>query len=78
MTDGLPSPYHTPEPSKATAEVDFQAGPVRLRARADISPQGLVAIGALVSSILLSSAVIVWVSTSVARRRPMTHILKRG
>lgn len=67
MTDGLPSPHHPLDTSKATAEIDLQAGPIRLRARAAIDPQGLVAIGALVSGILLSSAVIVW-AAAFARR----------
>jgi hypothetical protein len=68
MTDGLPSPYQRGEPAEATAGIDFQVGPVRLRARAAISPEGLIAVGALVSSILLSSAVIVWASAAVRRR----------
>lgn len=72
MTDGLPSPYQIAEPSKATAEIDLQVGPVRLRARAAISPEGLVAVGALVSGILLSSAVIVWAAAGGARRPPKT------
>jgi hypothetical protein len=43
---------------------------VRLRAEVDVTPAGLMAIGALTSAILLSSAVIVAVSTR--------HLPKRG
>lgn len=59
------------------AELRLRAGPVRLRVAARLSPAGLLAIGGLVSSILLSTAALVWVSTSVARRHPVVTALRR-
>ena len=42
-----------------------------------VTPSGLLAIGGLVSSILLSTAVLVQTATSVPRQRPMAWALKR-
>jgi hypothetical protein len=55
------------------AAVTVAAGPAEVKAR--LSPAGAVAIGALVSAILLSSAAIVWVSLSPARRHPLLTAL---
>lgn len=41
----------------------------RLSAKVKVSPQGLLAVGGLVSSILLSTAALVWVAATPARRR---------
>ena len=59
-----------------TADLDFTAGPVKLSAKVRVTPAGLLAIGGLVSGILLSTAVVVWVSTSVARRHPVATRLR--
>ena len=71
MTDLPANPAST---ELQTAELDFKAGPVSLQARVRVTPMGLAAIGGLVSSILLSSAVIVWTATSVARRHPIAAL----
>jgi hypothetical protein len=63
------APAHRPPIN--TALVTLRAGPVRLGAKTRISNGGLLAIGGLVSSILLSTAAVVWVSTSVARQHPL-------
>lgn len=61
-----------------TAAVALRAGPVRVRARASLSEKGIIAIGGLVSSILLSTSVLVWVATTPVRRRPLATRLGRG
>jgi hypothetical protein len=48
-----------------SAVAEFVAGPIRMTARASATPAGLVAMGAMASSILLATAVLVW----AARRR---------
>lgn len=59
-----------------TALIDLTGGPVRLRAEVRVTPRGLFAISALVSSILLSTAAVVWTATSVARRHPLATRIK--
>lgn len=54
-----------------SAEIELSFKPPRLHARVAVTTSGLLAIGGLVSSILLSTAALVWVSTSVARRHPL-------
>lgn len=54
-----------------SAEVELSLNPPRFTVRVQTTPSGLLAIGGLVSSILLSTGVLVWVSTSVARRHPL-------
>ena len=53
------------------AEVELHAGPVRFSARISVTAEGLLAIGALVSGVLLSTAAIVWASTAMAREHPL-------
>jgi hypothetical protein len=53
------------EGERQTALAEFEAGPIRARAEVSVTPAGVLAIGALLSGILLSSAAIVW----AARRR---------
>jgi len=61
-----------------SAALIVRAGKVRIASRIKLSNGGLLAVGALVSSILASTAVLVWVSTSVARRHPVaTGLLHR-
>ncbi|MBI1684476.1 hypothetical protein [Caulobacter hibisci] len=52
-----------------TALAEFEAGPVRYRAEVRVTPAGILAVGALMSGILLSSAAIVWAAKSAARLR---------
>ncbi|WP_299010948.1 hypothetical protein [uncultured Caulobacter sp.] len=54
-----------PEDDRQTAVTEFEAGPIRARAEVSVTPAGLLALGAMISGILLSSAAIVW----AARRR---------
>lgn len=49
---------HGPE----TAVAEFEAGPLRYRAEVRVTPAGILAVGALLSGVLLSTAVIVWAS----------------
>jgi len=69
------SPHATEAPDQNSAVLSLRAGKVRLGVRVKVTPRGLVAIGGLVSSILLSTAAVVWVSTSVARRHPVASSL---
>lgn len=64
-------------PGRQSADLRLRAGPARLRVRVDVTPAGLVAIGGLVSSILLSTAVLVWSATAVPRRHPVASALRR-
>ncbi|MEH3041379.1 MAG: hypothetical protein PGN21_15125 [Sphingomonas paucimobilis] len=65
----MPHALHEPQ----SAELTLRAGrKLRVRAAVDVTPAGLLSIGALVSSILLSSAAIV-----VAARLPVRDREKR-
>ncbi|PIB95886.1 hypothetical protein [Caulobacter sp. X] len=54
-----------PDDPRQTAIAEFEAGPVRARAEVSVTPAGVLAIGALITGLLLSTAAIVW----AARRR---------
>ncbi|MAK83366.1 hypothetical protein [Phenylobacterium sp.] len=58
-----------------TAAASFRVGDARFVAKVKVTPAGLLAIGALVSGTLLSTSVLVWTATSVARRRPLTSAI---
>lgn len=58
-----------------TAAASFRLGEARFTAKVKVTPAGLLAIGALVSGILLSTSVLVWTATSVARRRPLASAI---
>lgn len=58
-----------------TAAVSLRMGEARFVAKVKVTPAGLLAIGALVSGILLSTSVLVWTATSVARRRPLASAI---
>ena len=60
-----------------TAAASLKAGNVKLAAKVKITNVGLLAIGGLVSSILLSTTALVWVSMAVARRHPVSSGLLR-
>ena len=72
MTDAAPAP--TPDQN---ARLDLRAGPVSLKLEVRVTPAGLLAIGGLVSGILLSTAVLVWSATAVPRRHPIAARLGR-
>ena len=65
----MPSPLHEPQSARLTLRAGRK---LRLRAGVSVTPAGLLSIGALVSSILLSSAAIV-----VAARLPVRDREKR-
>jgi hypothetical protein len=58
-----------------TAAVSLRVRDTRFTAKVKVTPTGLLAIGALVSGILLSTSVLVWTATNVARRRPLTSAI---
>lgn len=60
-----------------TAVVVARAGPVRVSAKVRVSELGILAIGGLVSGILLSTSALVWVATTPARRHPVATGLGR-
>lgn len=70
MTDLKPAKPHG-------AAVALTAGPIRLTAKIRISTAGIVAVAGLVSSILLSTTALVWVSTTPVRRHPIRTRLAR-
>ncbi len=60
-----------PTDDRQHSEILIEAGKtVRLRVAADLSPAGLLAVGALVSGILLSTAVLVTAAGKAAARQP--------
>jgi hypothetical protein len=72
MADPVPA---ASEPQKARLKLN--AGPASLTLHVRVTPTGLLAIGGLVSGILLSTAVLVWSATSVPRRHPIASRLGR-
>jgi hypothetical protein len=80
MTDDAPASPASPQaPPNAPqhARLDLQAGPVSLAMEVRVTPGGLLAIGGLVSGILLSTAVLVWSATAAPRRHPLAWNLGR-
>jgi hypothetical protein len=65
------------ETNQHEGELEVTAGPVRLHVAVRISTGGLLAVGAMVSGIILSVAPLVWVATSVARERPIASRVGR-
>ena len=63
--------YDDPLPDRdpQTAIAEFKAGPFSARAEVRFTPIGVLAIGALMTGMLLSTALVVWASTSVGRAR---------
>ena len=55
----------------------LKAGKASMAARVEVSTPGLLAIGVLVSGILVSTTGLVWVATSVARDHPVLTALRR-
>ncbi|RRS03760.1 hypothetical protein EIP75_14355 [Aquabacterium soli] len=60
-----------------TAEIAAGAGKASMQVKARVTPSGLLAIGGLVSGILLSVTALVWASTSVKRKHPIASALGR-
>lgn len=59
------------------AVLKVRVGKAALTSKVEMTTPGLIAVGALVSSILVSTAGLVWVATSVARDRPVLTALRR-
>ncbi|HEX8470291.1 MAG TPA: hypothetical protein VF633_04195 [Brevundimonas sp.] len=57
------------QPGSNRAVFKLKAGKVSMAGKLEVSTAGLFAIGVMVSSILGSAAGVVWVATSVARKR---------
>lgn len=57
------------------ATLEARAGPVQVRARINRTPKVLAAVGLMVGGILLTTAALVWVATTPARRRPFATAL---
>lgn len=64
-------------PARNRAVMRLKAGKVSAVLKVEVTTGGLVAIGGLVSGILLSTAGIVWVATAVARDHPLVTALRR-
>ncbi len=62
-------------PEGATEALEVRADRRGVRARLAQSPKGLLAVGALVTGVLLSTAAIVWVATAAPRRHPWATAL---
>lgn len=72
MTEIVPDPHIAgPDPDGQVAQLEMSLGKAHMKVRVRVTPTGLLAIGGLVSGILLSTAALVWVSTSVVRRHPI-------
>lgn len=57
------------ERDEQSAMAEFRWGAMTARAEVRVTPLGILAIGGLLSAVLLSSAVVVWASTSIGRAR---------
>ena len=64
-------------PVAAQAAVSFRTRSMTFEARVTVTPATLLAIGGMVGTILLSTAVLVWTGTSVRRRHPLMAALTR-
>lgn len=72
MTDAAPAPT-----TDQHARLELEAGPVSLKLEVRVSPAGLMAIGGLVSGVLLSTAALVWSATAAPRRHPVAWRIGR-
>lgn len=52
-----------------TATAEFRWGAMTARAEVRVTPLGILAIGGMLSAVLLSTAAVVWASTSIGRTR---------
>lgn len=59
------------DPGGQVALLEMSLGKAQVKVRVRVTPTGLLAIGGLVSGVLLSTAALVWVSTSAVRRHPI-------
>lgn len=61
----VPAPLHRLQ----EAEYEAVAGPFKVRGSLRLTPAGILAVGVMVSGILLATSCLVWSGASVARRR---------
>jgi len=59
----------TPLGRMQVAEFELTAGPLKMHASVRLTPMGFLAIGAMVTGILLATSSVVWSATSAARLR---------
>lgn len=57
------------ERDEQSASAEFRWGAMTSRAEVRVTPLGILAIGGMLSAVLLSTAVVVWASTSIGRAR---------
>ncbi|CAN7518300.1 hypothetical protein [Rhizobacter sp. LjRoot28] len=74
---GTPTSSHAPALAPQAAELDARLGSASLHVRVHMTPAGLLAVGGMVSGILLSVAALVWTATSVRRRHPIASAWRR-
>ena len=65
------------QPGLNRAVARLKAGQCSATAKVEVSTAGLLAIGALVSGVLVSTSVLVWVARATPRGRPGLPTLKR-
>lgn len=63
----MPRQTPAPPPARNTSTTVLRAGPVKLAVKVRMTPAGLLAVGGMVSGILLSTAALVWVTAAAAR-----------
>lgn len=61
------------QPATNSAVLTLRVGKARFASKVRISNGGLLAVGALVSGVLLSTAVLVWAATGVPRKHPLAY-----
>jgi hypothetical protein len=64
-----------PSPPQDVDSLEARAGPVAVKAQIHRTPKVLKATGIMVGGILLTTAALVWVATTPARRHPLTTAL---
>jgi hypothetical protein len=63
------SDLEIPKPDPQSASAEFRWGAMTACAEVRVTPLGILAIGGMLSAVLLSTAVVVWASTSIGRAR---------
>lgn len=60
------SDFEILKPDEQSASAEFRWGAMTARAEVRVTPLGILAIGGMLSAVLLSTAVVVWASTSTS------------
>lgn len=68
---------NAPSAKPQTAELDADIGSASVKLKARMTPSGLLAVGGLVSGILLSVTALVWAATAMKRRNPIASALSK-